>query len=72
MSPINKKIKRVQQRIKVKNIKDLDPQELQDLLIDAAKNWLAHDGLWFRAVEEKFGIETALDLDKREIGRAHV
>ena len=49
----------------MKTIKDLDSQELQDLLIDAAKNWLAHDGLWFRAVEEKFGIETALELDKR-------
>jgi len=49
----------------MKTIKDLDSQELQDLLIDAAKNWLAHDGLWFRAVEEKFGMETALELDKR-------
>jgi len=49
----------------MKTIKDLDYQELQDLLIDAAKNWLAHDGLWFRAVEEKFGMETALELDKR-------
>lgn len=49
----------------MKSLNDLDPQELQELLIDAAKNWLAHDGLWFRAVEEKFGMEAAMELDKK-------
>lgn len=29
-----------------------------------AKNWLAHDGCWFLATEETFGMETALHLDK--------
>lgn len=48
----------------MKSINDFDLQELQELLIDAAKNWLAHDGLWFRAVEEKFGMEAAMELDK--------
>lgn len=43
----------------------MDRQERHDLLIDAAKNWLAHDGLWFRAVEEKFGIDAAMDLDRK-------
>jgi hypothetical protein len=38
---------------------------LIDLLEDAAKNWLAHDGLWFLAAEEKFGMETAIELDRR-------
>ncbi|MGA7524667.1 MAG: DUF6125 family protein [Acidobacteriaceae bacterium] len=28
-----------------------------------AKNWLAHDGSWFLAAEERFGMETAMDLD---------
>ncbi len=28
-----------------------------------AKNWLAHDGCWFLAAEERFDIETAIDLD---------
>jgi hypothetical protein len=28
-----------------------------------AKNWLAHDGCWFLAAEERFGMETAIDLD---------
>jgi hypothetical protein len=49
----------------MKNIDDFNPQELRKLLTDAAKNWLAHDGLWFRAVEEKFGMETAIELDKK-------
>ena len=48
----------------MKNINGLDPRDLQKLLADAAKNWLAHDGLWFRAVEEKFGMEAAMELDK--------
>jgi hypothetical protein len=28
-----------------------------------AKNWLAHDGCWFLAAEERFGTDTAIDLD---------
>jgi hypothetical protein len=46
----------------MKKQSEVNPREL---LIDAAKNWLAHDGLWFRAVEEKFGMEAAMELDKR-------
>ena len=30
-----------------------------------AKNWLAHDGCWFLAAEERFGMETAIALDAR-------
>jgi len=37
--------------------------EPADLLADAAKNWLAHDGLWFQAVEKRFGIDVAIELD---------
>jgi hypothetical protein len=40
-------------------------EELIDLLEDAAKNWLAHDGLWFLAAEEAFDMETAIQLDAR-------
>jgi len=47
----------------VKAIKDMDRSELLGLLSDAAKNWLAHDGLWFQAAERRFGMETAMDLD---------
>lgn len=46
-------------------IKDLPKEELLELLSDAARNWLAHDGLWFQAVERKFGIETAIELDRQ-------
>jgi SAM-dependent methyltransferase len=28
-----------------------------------AKNWLAHDGCWFLAAEERYGMEAAMDLD---------
>ena len=49
----------------MKDIHEFNTQELTELLVDAAKNWLAHDGLWFRAVEEKFGMEAALELDKK-------
>jgi hypothetical protein len=45
------------------NIENLNKDDLIELLIDAAKNWLAHDGLWFQAVENKFGIDTAIELD---------
>src|SRR5512143_3213226 len=31
---------------------------------DFAKLWLAHDGLWFQAVENEFGLEAAIRLDK--------
>jgi len=49
----------------MKEVKDLTKEVLQELLADASKNWLAHDGLWFRAVEEKFGIEAAMELDRK-------
>lgn len=47
----------------IKEITDFSMEELIGLLRDAAVNWLAHDGLWFRAVEDKFGLETAMELD---------
>jgi len=30
-----------------------------------AKNWLAHDGCWFLAAEERLGMEAAIELDTR-------
>ncbi len=44
-------------------LEGLSKEQLIGLLEDAAKNWLAHDGLWFLAAEEKFDIETAIELD---------
>ncbi len=40
-------------------------EELLKALEMFAKNWLAHDGCWFLAAEEKYGMETAIDLDAR-------
>jgi hypothetical protein len=49
--------------------KDLSGEELRDFLKDAALNWLAHDGLWFRAVEERYGMDAALELDRKAWGQ---
>ncbi|MEW5900170.1 MAG: DUF6125 family protein [Acidobacteriota bacterium] len=48
----------------IREIRDFSKEELAELLKDAALNWLAHDGLWFRAVEDKFGLEAAMELDR--------
>jgi hypothetical protein len=46
-------------------LRQLSKDELIDLLEDAAKNWLSHDGLWFLTAEDTFDIETAIELDRR-------
>ena len=33
------------------------------IIADFAKLWLAHDGLWFQAVEKEFDLATAIKLD---------
>ncbi len=44
---------------------DLSKEELLNFIPDLAKNWLAHDGLWFLCVEKKYGLESAIELDKK-------
>ena len=44
---------------------DLSREQLLEYARDLSKRWLAHDGLWFLAVEDEFGIDTALELDRR-------
>ena len=46
-------------------LEDLSREDLIELVEIYAKNWLAHDGCWFLAAEEKFGMETAIELDTR-------
>jgi len=41
----------------------LDREQLIGLLEDAARNWLAHDGLWFQAVEQTHGMDSAIRAD---------
>ena len=43
----------------------LSRKELLRALEASAKNWLAHDGCWFLAAEERDGIRTAIELDAR-------
>jgi hypothetical protein len=45
------------------DLKHLTREQLEYLLADFAKRWLAHDGLWFQAVEQSYGMEKAIELD---------
>jgi len=44
-------------------------EELLRALEMFAKNWLAHDGCWFLAAEERLGMDAAIDLDARSWAR---
>ena len=46
-------------------LRGFEKETLIDMLEDASKNWLAHDGLWFQAVENHAGMETAIELDRQ-------
>lgn len=48
----------------IRLLQDLDKEQLIQIIIDDAKNWLAHDGLWFQAVEASHGMEEAIDADR--------
>ena len=47
-----------------KKIDDLSRDELLKLNSIYAKNWLAHDGLWFQSIEEKYGMDMAIEMDR--------
>lgn len=44
---------------------EMSREDLLQALGMFARNWLAHDGCWFLAAEERFGMETAIGLDAR-------
>lgn len=48
----------------IKLLYNLDKEELIRIIIDDAKNWLAHDGLWFQAIEASHGMDAAMDADR--------
>lgn len=50
--------------IKAEKIEDLSKDELLGLNRIYAKNWLAHDGSWFLSIEEKLGMDTAVEMDR--------
>jgi hypothetical protein len=47
-----------------RRLEDLSKEELVRIIDDGAKNWLAHDGLWFQAVERAHGMEAAIAADR--------
>ena len=51
------------------NFMDLSQETLVSLLKVYSKNSLTVDGLWFLNVEEKFGMDTAIEIDKMIWGR---
>ncbi|MFZ4855776.1 MAG: DUF6125 family protein [Desulfuromonadaceae bacterium] len=44
-------------------LEQLSREELIKIIIDDAKNWLAHDGVWFQAVEKQYGMDAAVAVD---------
>jgi hypothetical protein len=42
---------------------NLSKEELIKIIVDDAKNWLAHDGVWFQAVEKRYGMAVAVAVD---------
>jgi len=49
----------------MEHLKNLSREDLLKLIEVYSKNWLAHDGCWFLAAEEKFGMDTAMELDAK-------
>jgi hypothetical protein len=49
----------------IEQIAGLPKEDLLKLIQVYAKNWLAHDGCWFLAAEEKYGLDEAVELDAR-------
>ena len=48
----------------VAQLEKLSREELIRIIQDDAKNWLAHDGLWFQAVEKVHGMDAAIEADR--------
>jgi hypothetical protein len=47
----------------MQNINELSREDLLKLLEVYALNWLAHDGSWFLALEERYGMDIAIEMD---------
>ena len=43
-------------------VKNLSRDDLLKLIEVYAKSWLAHDGCWFLAAEEKYGMDAAMQF----------
>ncbi len=47
----------------MKQLEALSREQLETLIVDFSKRWLAHDGLWFQAIERGRDIEEAMKYD---------
>jgi hypothetical protein len=45
-------------------LRRMSKEELIRVAVDDAKNWLAHDGLWFQEVEAAHGMQAAVAADR--------
>jgi len=48
----------------MEQLKALTREQLERLIVDFSKRWLAHDGLWFQAVEQGCGMDEAIKYDR--------
>jgi peptide subunit release factor 1 (eRF1) len=48
----------------IMNYEEFSKDQLISIIKMQAKNWLAHDGCWFLAAEEKYGLKEAINIDK--------
>jgi hypothetical protein len=51
------------QKNRMEELMSMPKEKLIGMLEDAAKNWLAHDGLWFLTVEAEHGLKNAIVHD---------
>ncbi|MCX7615377.1 MAG: DUF6125 family protein, partial [Clostridiales bacterium] len=47
-----------------KEIRSLTKEDLLELIDIYSKNWLAMDGVWFQSVEQKYGMDEAIEHDR--------
>lgn len=47
-----------------KNANELPKEKLLELCHLYAKDWLAHDGVWFQSIENKYGMDEAMEHDR--------
>ena len=47
----------------IRLLHSLSKEELVKIITDDAKNWLAHDGVWFQSLEKKYGMDVAVEID---------
>lgn len=53
----------------LEGIEKLPREKLVELVSLYAKNWLAHDGVWFQSIEKKLGMDEAMEHDVNAMRR---